>query len=165
MPKRRDKNKVKQVAREYIKNGLNMTQALKTVENNKPYIHKNSINVKASRWRLDEELQAEIKREVAKWDKNLISREYIELELYRIINDNIAKHSDRVSALALLAKMRQLTGETAIANVNIVGTDKLKGIIEAQRTDNIAVSPNSNNILPNTTQADTQVIDEKGVAT
>jgi hypothetical protein len=105
MPKKRDINKVKAVSKVYMNNGLNMAEALKEVEGNKDYKHDNSINVKASRWKMSPEIQAQIRTELALFDEKIANKTYCIINLVEIINDKTTKTSDRVNAVNTLAKL------------------------------------------------------------
>ena len=122
MPKKRDKNKIKAVTKEYLRNGLNMTAALRKIEGKSLP----SSKVKAHKWRNAEEVKREIQREVEKFDKKLITPEYVLFHLDSIIKDNGAKNSDKVQALALVGKYLSLFKEEA-------------------KIQNIAISPNISN--------------------
>jgi hypothetical protein len=127
MPKRRDKNKVKLVAKAYIQNGADMVEALKYVEGDKTYDHANSIAVKASRWRFCPEMQAALKKELALFDKGIVNDIYVLANLYEIINDKMTKQSDRVNALSLVAKVLNI-GRDQLPVTNIVFADVLKDL-------------------------------------
>jgi len=146
MPKRRDKNKIKQVAKIYTRNGLNMEQALKEVENGKEYKHPDYRRVKAYRWRIDEELQAEIRKEIAKFDKTLIDERYVLSCLYGIINDTESKASDKVNALSLMSKILALTKDNAQSIAIFNDRSKIEALIQKRR---IEVSPNKDSIISN----------------
>jgi hypothetical protein len=164
MPKRRNKDKVKQVAKIYVRNGFNMQEALKIVENDDYKGRELVLNNKAYEWRVGKDVVPVIEREIQKFDKSLISPEFVMGKLYDLINDDKVKNADKVACLALCSKIIGLTRDSQINTIQVLGTDKLKGIIAQQRSD-IAVSSNNDNILPNTSEAHTQVIDDKGVAT
>jgi hypothetical protein len=151
MPKRRNKDKVKQVAKIYVRNGFNMQEALKIVENDDYKGRELVLNNKAYEWRVGKDVVPVIEREIQKFDKSLISPEFVMGKLYDLINDDKVKNADKVACLALCSKIIGLTRDAQINTIQVLGTDKLKGIIEAQKVSNTEVSANSNNILPNNT--------------
>ena len=106
MPKRRDINKVKAVAKIYMNNGMDMTKALKEVEaNNIQYKDPTSIHVKAHYWRIAPEIQAQIKAELALFDEKIADRVYCIANLVDIINNKDTKASDRIQAINTIAKL------------------------------------------------------------
>ena len=106
MPKKRDINKVKAVAKIYMNNGMDMTKALKEVEaNNTTYKDPTSIHVKAHYWRISPEIQAQIKSELALFDEKIADRVYCIANLVDIINNKDTKASDRIQAINTIAKL------------------------------------------------------------
>ena len=83
MPKRRDKTKVKIVAQAYLNNGLDMSKALK--EAGDPNTG-NTLWNKASRWRMSDDIQNEIKAGLAQFDKTIANEAYCIFNLVNIIN-------------------------------------------------------------------------------
>ena len=108
MPKKRDKNKIKQVVQEYIRNGLDMTQAVAKIEK-KPIDQ--MISNKAYRWKLDPMVISEIKRQLATFDKTIISEELVLFKLLEVINDDTVKKSDLLNALTICSKVLNMAKE------------------------------------------------------
>ena len=102
MPKKRDINKVKAVAKIYANNGMNMSQALRTVGDN---LEPKAMTVKATRWRNSIEIQEELKAELAKFDPAIANDIYCIANYIEIANDSKNKVSDRIQALNGLAKV------------------------------------------------------------
>jgi hypothetical protein len=113
MPKKRDINKVKAVAKIYANNGMNMMDALrKTGDNLEPV----ALGVKACRWRNSIEIQEELKAELSKFDKSIANDIYCIANLIEIINDKENKPSDKVNALNVLAKVIGASKEGQVQN-------------------------------------------------
>lgn len=132
--RKRDKNKVKRVSKEYVNNGFNMSQALKKVEDEE-YINKEGyLTVKAHRWRISPEVVEEVKRELEKFDKSVINESFVYANLYKIVNDNVGKVSDRVNALGLIAKCISMFKDSS-QNVTVINPSlnnvQLKDRLEA----------------------------------
>ena len=128
MPKRRDINKVKAVSKVYANNGLNMSQALRTVGDT---LEPKAMTVKASRWRNSIEIQEELKAELSKFDKTVANDIFCIANLIEIVNDSSSKTSDKVNALNVLAK--------------VIGASK-----EGQVNNNITFDISSLKTIPNT---------------
>ena len=127
MPKRRDINKVKAVSKVYANNGLNMSQALRTVGDT---LEPKAMTVKASRWRNSIEIQEELKAELSKFDKTVANDIFCIANLIEIVNDSNSKTSDKVNALNVLAK--------------VIGASK-----EGQQTVNIGFNIQDLKTIPN----------------
>jgi len=136
MGKPRDKNKVKQVVKIYANNGMNMMDALrKTGDNLEP----KALSVKATRWRNSIEIQEELKKELAKFDKSIANDIYCIANLVEIVNDNQVKTSDKVNTLNVLAKVIGASKEGQVQNT-IVFADYMKQL-EAIDVKNMAITP------------------------
>jgi len=110
---KRDINKVKQIAKKYVRNGLNLSQAVKEQY---PIREGVSLAVQTHRIRYSQEFIEEAKREIAKFDKSLVSPDYVVLKLYELIEDNTIKASDKVNALGLCSKILGMAKETGNTN-------------------------------------------------
>ena len=110
MPKRRDINKVKAVAKTYLNNGFNLPEALKDNNNGKE-LSGNGYNSQASDWRKDNGFKAIIEQELAKFPKGVINDVFCISELFDIIKGNTSKPSDKVNAIATLARILKLGNE------------------------------------------------------
>jgi len=115
MGKKRDINKVKAVAKEYLNNGMNMTKALKAV--NDTGCTQGSLYVKAHQWRLSPEIQAEIKAELALFDEKIADKVYCIANLFDIINTKDTKPADRINAVNVLAKLIGYTEQGNTTNI------------------------------------------------
>ena len=103
MPKRRDINKVKAVSKAYLNNGMDMTNALKSVGDTN--LTEGSLYNKASRWRHSIELQEELKATIAQFKPDLINDIYCIMNYVEVINAKDTKTSDKVNALNGLSKV------------------------------------------------------------
>jgi len=113
MSAKRDRNKVRAIAKKYVRNGFNLSQAVKEQY---PIREGVSLAVQTHRIRYSQEFIEEAKREIAKFDKSLVSPDYVILKLYELIEDNTIKASDKVNALGLVAKILQMTKEQGNTN-------------------------------------------------
>lgn len=107
---RRDKNKVREIAKRYVRNGMNLSKAVKEVYD-KPY-NPNVLGVMTHRLRYSPEYIEAVKKELATFDKSLVNEKYVLVNLYELINAKEVKASDKVNALTLCAKILQLTRES-----------------------------------------------------
>ena len=147
MGKRRDKYKLKQVAKEYVRNGFYLTDAFRKIENRDYKGKRTALSVKSHRWRHSKDFMEAVDKELQKFDKSLISPEFIMGKLYELVNDNQVKPADKVGCLALCCKIIGLAKDNQIANIQIVGQDKLKDIIN---TISVKRTPESTaGIVPN----------------
>jgi hypothetical protein len=125
MPKKKDKNKVKQVAKVYINNGMDMTKALKAVGDTN--LTEGSLYNKSSRWRNSIEIQAELKNELSKFDKSIANDIFCIANLIEVINAKDTKTSDKVNALNVLAKVIGASKEGQ-QQTNIIFNDYMKDL-------------------------------------
>ena len=127
--KKRDKRKVKKVFKEYIGNGFNMGNALKTIENDKYIGREKYLSVKATRWRNSKELEDIVREELKDFNKDIYDESFVIYELVKIVKDSKSKQGDRNNALSILSKCLNLSTDTKINLLNVVGDNKLKDIL------------------------------------
>ena len=127
--KKRDKRKVKKVYKEYINNGFNMSEALRTTEKDSYIGREKYLTVKATRWRNCKELMDLINEEMKEVDITGINKTFVISELVKIVKDSKSKKSDVNNALSILSKCLSLSNDTKINISNIVGDNKLKTLL------------------------------------
>lgn len=121
MPCKRDKNKVKAVARVYVRNGFkSVTKALKEVEGDIPYKHSGWLAVKAHKLKFSPEYMEAVRQEIARFDKSIVNEAYVVGKLFELIEAKDIKPSDKTNALSLVAKILQLTKENTGNNTAIL---------------------------------------------
>lgn len=144
------------VAREFLTNGLDLPKAIKKINSNKE-LQGNCYNVQASLWRKDERFWDALRSELAKFDKTVLNDNWVLSNLFDITSNNNVKASDKINAIALVAKVLKLTDDNSNKQVNVsVFADQLnqlKPAIDVKNTqvndkklDNNAVDATINNI-------------------
>ena len=149
--KKKDKLRIKLTAREYIRNKGNLPMALK-VTNNMKELAGNGYTVQASRWKNDPLFMEQVRKELERFDKSVISDVFVLSELFDIVKDNTAKNSDKVNALGLVAKMIGATREGQ-QQVNVVFADYMRDLASVKVIDSINV--NDKTIVSYTASANT----------
>ena len=130
--KRRDKNKVKRFVKEYSKD-LNAHRAMGIVS---PDLSGVALNVKTGRWMKAEEVREQIRKELEAFDSSLINKDYVFMNLYKIISDVKTPKNVRVNAISVLSKCLNLSKETTInLTNNMISQDKLKELIGRRTKD------------------------------
>jgi hypothetical protein len=118
LPKRRDKNIVKQVAKNYIKKKFVMTEALRPFNK---HLTKDGLWVKASRWKTCKQMKEAIEELLGGFKEKDIKLDEILGQLYRVAfgSDKEYKGSDRIRALELLGKYKSAFKDEKIQNIVI----------------------------------------------
>ena len=137
MPKKRNKRIVKEVVREYLTNGLNMSKALRPYNK---HLDNDSLSVKASRWKTADEIKKEVDRLLGNFKIDDIEAKHILGKLYMVglDNDRHFKSSDRMRALELLGKYKHLFDDSKTQiNIHNIGEDRLNTIISKRNVSKI----------------------------
>ncbi len=125
MPKTRDKHKVNRFVKEYIQE-LNGNKAMKKIS---PNLEGVALAVKTHRWLSDDEIQQKIRTELEKFDNTIVNKDYVLMNLYKLINDKKITPNSKINALSVLSKCLNLSKENQIHLTNIIGEAKLKDLI------------------------------------
>jgi len=134
MPRKRLKPVVTAVAKRYLKNGLNMTEALSPLNEHLSY---KGLTVKASRWKKGRDVEKAIQKELESFQLKELTPEKVLGKLYSIVfdNDNQYKSSDKVRCLELIGKYLSLFKDTLnvkTEDINLnMSQDELKRELES----------------------------------
>ena len=149
---KRDRNKVKAIAKVYIRNGMDLKQAVETIEGKKTYSD-NYLNVKVNRLKYSPEYIEAVKREIATFDKSLVNENFVLVNLYELISDKNIKASDKVNALNLCSKILQMTREgqqttnIIVPNLaNDLASINVKSMPKVEQHNELIVSSNTQTI-------------------
>lgn len=120
---------------EYIRNGLNGTEAYKTV-----YKVENSSTANANSWRLlrNPIIQEELTRLLGEEMRGFGTKEYLSKRLHALSSDS-KRDADKIRALELIAKIEGLLSDKSETNVNIaqkIDTNELRKKLNT-RKDNV----------------------------
>lgn len=115
---------------EYIRNGLNGTEAYKTV-----YKVENSSTANANSWRLlrNPIIQEELTRLLGEEMRGFGTKEYLSKRLHALSSDS-KRDADKIRALELIAKIEGLLSDKGDTNINLHQKIDTKDIREKLRS-------------------------------
>lgn len=129
------KQRKKVFADNMIKNGFN---GRKSVENITQSTSENYKRVMASRYMNDDEVIELIRQKIEKFDKTLISKELVLMNLFEITKDNKIKPDSKIRANELLGKYLSMFKDDKIqVNTNFIADSTLESIRNRRITPNI----------------------------
>ncbi len=123
---KRRKEKVKQFAKELLTNNFDRNNAIMKVS---PNISKESAYVKSCRWINSDDVKLAIAEELKHFDSKIITKDYVYMNIHKLILDKNTKDSTKAMLLSILSKCLSMSSDTKINLLNIVGDNKLKDIL------------------------------------